>query len=75
MKKILPIAQQLSRSRWLAPLVIVLGCVALAARPAASMAGLLVIVAVGIAGAFQPLPRRTNASAGPVTDRPVIRGG
>lgn len=55
-----------------APLIIALGCVALAARPAASMAGLLVIVAVGLAGAFQPLPRRTNASAAPVTDRPVI---
>jgi membrane protease YdiL (CAAX protease family) len=44
-------------TRAAAPLVIALGCAALALRPPASPAGLLVIVAVGIAGATVPVPR------------------
>ena len=56
-----------------APLIIALGCVALAARPAASMAGLLVIVAVGIAGASLPLRPSADAAAGTVVDRPTAR--
>ncbi len=38
------------------PVIIAVGCVALAARPAASLEGLLVIVAVGVAGVLVPLP-------------------
>ncbi len=54
-----------------APLIIALGCVALSVRPAASLAGLLVIVAVGIAGAFVPVRPSADDAAGTVTDRPT----
>jgi len=54
-----------------APLVIVLGCVALSVRPTASVAGLLVIVAVGIAGAFVPVWSSADAASGTITDRPT----
>lgn len=57
--------------RLVAPLAIALGCAALALRPPASPAGLLVIVAVGIAGAWLPVWRE-DAPAQAATERPTI---
>ena len=50
--------------RLLVPAAILLGCVALAARPPATVAAVLVVVAVGAIGALAPLPARDNIRPG-----------
>jgi membrane protease YdiL (CAAX protease family) len=48
----------------LVPAAILLGCIALAARPPATAAATLVVVAVGGIGALAPLPVRQHLRAG-----------